>query len=86
MLSASLPAISGKQLIKLFDRAGRPRLREAPHGVVFGWHDANGTYRFTTIPNKSKPLPPGTLSGILRQSGLGRSGLLKLLAKPCWEA
>ena len=79
MPPANIPAISGKRLVRLFERAGWRRVWVAPHGVVFDRHCADGTYRFTTIPNKSRSLAPATLSRILRQSGLGRAGLLKLI-------
>ena len=80
MPPTNLPAISGKRLIRLFECDGSwRRVRRAPHGVVFDRYDADGTYRYTTIPDKSRSLAPGTLSGILRQSGLGRAGLRRMI-------
>lgn len=58
------------------------RGRRANHGVFFHKQFAGENRpRFTVIPDKSVPLPNGTLAAILgpKQTGIGRAGLLELM-------
>jgi len=81
-VGAQLPAISGRQLMKLLRRDGWTQHRSSRHGIVYYKQFPSGK-RVTIIPNVSKSLPPGTLSDILgqRQTGLGRAGLVRLVKK-----
>lgn len=82
MSYTSLPAISGRQLIRLLAKDGWLTGRKAQHGrtltKAFGM-----VKKVTFIPEKSSPLPDATLSQILgvKQTGLGKKGLLELLNK-----
>ena len=77
---AGLPALTGKELIKLFVDNGWSKGRIANHGVTLFKQFPEGK-RVTFIPNKSCSLPKGTLMAILghKQTKLGRNGLLKML-------
>ena len=77
-----LPAITGKQLIRLVELEGRlDRLRENSHGVIFGGEGDDGKYMFTTIPNENVPLGKGLRSAILKQMGLNLDDLRDLIEK-----
>jgi len=77
-----LPAISGKQLMKLLMKDGWQAGRHATHGRTLSKRFGSRT-RVTFIPDKSKALPQGTLSAILghKQTQLGRKGLSELIEK-----
>jgi len=77
-----LPAITGKQLIRLFSDAGWTRGRKTLHGVAFR-KQFSDRVRVTTIPDKRSSLPSGTLAAILgpKQSGIGHAGLVDLIAR-----
>lgn len=80
----SIPAISGMALIDLFVLDGWTLHGDVAHGVLLTKYDPNlGRERLVTIPRKRKSLPKNTLHCILsvKQSGLGRRGLLKLIEK-----
>lgn len=80
-MSGGLPAINGTRLIGLLEGTGWEITGRCLHGVTLKKFVA-GELRITTIPTKSRSLPSGTLAAILgsRQTGLGRAGLLRLLA------
>jgi predicted RNA binding protein YcfA (HicA-like mRNA interferase family) len=77
------PAISGVELMKLLEKDGWVKGRHTRHGAAFNKTFPSGETRVTIVPNKTKPLPEGTLRAILgpRQTGIGRRGLLRLLEK-----
>ena len=79
-MSGGLPAISGTDLMALLEDNGWIFFKKSKHGFLYCKDFPSGRRR-ATIPNKSKSLPPGTLSAILsdKQTGLGRKGLLRLL-------
>ncbi len=79
---SSLPAIKGKQLVRLLEKDGWQNRGKSQHGIYL-FKIVSGDYRFDVIPNKSRPLPHSLLSRILssRQSGIGRTGLRTLVEK-----
>lgn len=79
---SSLPAISGKKLIKLLAKDGWINKRKTTHGISLYKKHKDRT-RVTIIPNKSDDLPKGTLSAILgpKQTNIGREGLEELIDK-----
>lgn len=81
-MAGGLPGISGIQLMRLLESDGWERLKPGTHGMVYLKRFGDET-RVTVIPNRRKPLPRGTLAGILgpKQTGLGRAGLIRLLRK-----
>jgi len=81
-MGESLPAISGKQLIKLLVKDGWEIRRKAKHGFSLAKCLPARTL-VTLVPNKSKPLPIGTLSDIwgVDQTRYGRKGIQKLIEK-----
>jgi len=76
------PAVTGKRLISYLIKDGWEKRRHARHGVLLVKRFGD-RYRVTVVPDKSAPLPPGTLSCILgpKETGLGRDGLRGLLKK-----
>jgi predicted RNA binding protein YcfA (HicA-like mRNA interferase family) len=80
-VTAGLPAITGKQLIRLLRLDGWQVARKANHGQSLTKVFPDGTTRVTVVPDKRSVLPPGTLGAILgpKQTGLGRSGLNRLI-------
>lgn len=78
----SLPAISGKQLIRLLKKDGWIEGRRKTHGVALTKAVGDRTL-VTVIPDTRASLPDGTLSAILgpKQTNIGRQGLLDLLNK-----
>ena len=79
---SNLPAISGKQLIKLLVLDGWVIKRRATHGLSL-YKKIGNRHIVTTIPDKKKPLPDGTRHAILsmKQTQLGNDGLLRLIDK-----
>jgi len=77
-----LPAITGKQLIKLLKKDSWTEGRKARHGKCLTKKFGDRT-RVTFVPETRASLPPGTLSDILsvKQTGLGKYGLLNLIDK-----
>jgi len=73
--------LSGVQLMKLLEQDGWIKGRFTRHGASFHKTFPSGETRVTVVPNKSRPLPEGTLRAILgpKQTGLGRRGILRLL-------
>ena len=82
IMSKKLPQITGLQLIKLFKKDGWVEKRRSKHGMSM-YKKINDKFTVVVIPTKRGVLPDGTLSGILslKQSGIGRNGLEKLLNK-----
>ena len=83
-MNGDLPAISGKDLIRLLQKDGWEVLRSSAHGVALRKYDPiQGRMLITTIPNKSGSLSPGTLGSILspKQTGIGRKGLSELITR-----
>ena len=81
-MAGGLPAVSGKKLIKLILKDGWVHFGANDHGLSFYKNFPSGK-RITCIQDKSRSLAPSTLAQILgpKQTGLGRKGLLRLLAK-----
>jgi len=77
-----LPALSGKDLIKLLKKDNWQEGRQATHGITLIKRYTNKT-RVTLIPNTNSSLPKGTLSAILgpKQTKIGKKGLLNILNK-----
>ena len=79
-----LPAISGNQLIKLLvDHDGWEVARRANHGKSLRKKFPDGRFKVTVIPANNQSLPMGTLLAILglKETGLKRKGLIRLLEK-----
>jgi predicted RNA binding protein YcfA (HicA-like mRNA interferase family) len=78
----SIPALSGKQLIKLLKSDGWALGRYSRHGLTLTKKIGNQTF-VTFVPNISDSLPEGTLQAILgaKQTRIGKKGLLDLLNK-----
>jgi len=77
-----LPALSGKQLIKLLRKDDWIPQRRAKHGMALVKHFGDRTI-VTVIPNTNAPLDGGTLAAILgvKQTGIRKKGLLDLVNK-----
>jgi len=75
-----VPAISGKQLIKLLKEDGWVEGRRVRHGIALTKSFGERT-KVAIIPDTRASLPVGTLHGILstKQTGIGKRGLLELL-------
>lgn len=82
-MQVDIPAVTGKQLIKLLRRDGWEPGRKATHGICLTKKEASGKTLLTFVPDVRASLPVGTLSAILsnKQTGLGRKGLLRLIEK-----
>jgi predicted RNA binding protein YcfA (HicA-like mRNA interferase family) len=79
-MNKDLPAITGPELIRLLQENGWQTGRKATHGrALKKWSETENRTLVTFIPEKPRSLPRGTLSAILRETRLGRDGLLKLL-------
>jgi len=78
----NLPAVSGKQLIKLLTSDDWVEGRKARHGTALT-KKYGDTTRVTVVPNKRASLPEGTLRAILgpKQTQLGIKGLERLIRK-----
>jgi predicted RNA binding protein YcfA (HicA-like mRNA interferase family) len=72
-----LPSISGDRLVRALKRAGFVELRQKGSHVSLERRDDDKTWR-TVVPLHST-LAKGTLSDILKQSGLTIEQLLELL-------
>ena len=77
-----LPAITGRQLIRLLKKDDWRVIRTCLHGLSL-MKDVAGKRRVTTVQDSHESLPKGTLAAILseKQTGLGHSGLRDLLNK-----
>lgn len=78
----TLPAITGKQLIKLLKKDGWAVGRRAKHGITLTKAFPDRT-RVTFVPDTRASLPEGTLQAILStdQTDIGKRGLLDLINK-----
>lgn len=76
-MSRHLPAISGRELIRALQRAGFVVLRQRGSHVSLERRSAEGYWR--TIVPLHREIRPGTLSDILRQTGLSKEELQSLL-------
>ena len=81
-MHSDLPAITGKQLIRLFKKDGFISGRRAKHERTMIKH-IECRIRLTFIPDTRASLDRGTLMAILgpKQTTLGRKALLKLIEK-----
>ena len=72
--------ISGRRLIRLLERDGWERVRQANHGIWLRKKVGDKTLH-TTVKDTTKTIPSTTLGQILgqKQTGLGHAGLRKLL-------
>ena len=72
----SIPAVTGKELIKLLLADGWEIVRRTNHGIFL----RKGP-RTTVIKDTSASLPTGTLLAIIgpKQTALGRGGLVALI-------
>lgn len=75
---ATVPALTGNQLIKLLESDGWKVQRNANHGLIL---TKDG--RVAVVKNTNESLPKGTLNAIIgpKQTALGREGLLALVKK-----
>jgi predicted RNA binding protein YcfA (HicA-like mRNA interferase family) len=80
-MSKDLPAITGPELIRLLKADGWQEGRRATHGITLAKKTDEGRTLVTLVPTKPRSLPIGTLMAILKQTRLGRDGLLELLNK-----
>ncbi|MBI4318650.1 MAG: hypothetical protein HY675_09185 [Chloroflexi bacterium] len=80
---AKLPAITGKQLIRLLTCDGWEERGQRTHGIALRKFCSDGRTRITVVPNKKVPLPEGTIHDILGrdQTNIGHSGLVELIQK-----
>jgi len=76
-MSRHLPAVSGRELIRAWRRAGFVELRQKGSHVALEKRTADGYWR-TVVP-LHREIRPGTLSDILNQSGLSKEDLMELL-------
>lgn len=77
-----IPAITGKQLIKLFKKDGwQIKNKKGDHISMF--KEFSGRKRITTIKNTNESIPIGTRMAILarKQTNLGKRGLIRLINK-----
>ena len=68
--------------MRLLERDGWTQGRRTNHGIFFYKQlPGENRPRTTVIPDKSEPLPNGTLGAILgpKQTGIGRNGLQALI-------
>jgi predicted RNA binding protein YcfA (HicA-like mRNA interferase family) len=78
-MSGGLRAISGPELIKLLKKIGWQEEGRATHGLALSKKTPEGRTMVTVVPTKSRSLPKGTLSAILKQTGITRDELQELL-------
>ena len=76
-MSRHLPAISGSKLVRVLVRAGFVVLRQRGSHVSLKKNTPDGNWR-TVVP-LHREIRPGTLSDILKQSGLSKDDLRELL-------
>jgi predicted RNA binding protein YcfA (HicA-like mRNA interferase family) len=72
-----LPSISGDELVKVLLKAGFSRVRQK--GSHVSLVKTTGEKQFRTVVPLHKTLAKGTLNDILKQSGLSKEDLIKLL-------
>ena len=79
-----VPAITGFQLIRLLALDGWQQGFKGTHGqALYKYLPDHGRTVRTVVPRTRSRLPSGTLGAILsvKQSGLGRGGLVALIQK-----
>ena len=74
---SKLPVVSGKELIKVLEKAGFVVLRQKGSHVSMEKRERDVCWK--TIVPMHREVRPGTLHDILKQSGLTRDDLIKLL-------
>ena len=82
-MSGNLPALNGKQLMKLLEKDGLVCRGKCRHGYSYSKLDPSGRNLVTVIQVHSDTMPKGTLAAILsvKQTCLGRAGLEALIKK-----
>ena len=78
MAAGRLPVVSGKAVLRALQKAGFAvrKIRGSHHVLTH----AGPPLRMVSVPvHGNRPLPPGTLSAILDQSGLSLDDLIALL-------
>lgn len=82
-MTGQLPALTGRQLIRLLEKDGFAKTRQSRHGQAMFKTLADGKILVTTIPNKRGDLTTGTLHAILgpKQTQIGVEGLEELINK-----
>ncbi|GAH04432.1 unnamed protein product [marine sediment metagenome] len=82
MKYTKIPAITGKQLIRLLKKDDWCVKRKAKHGIAVTKYIGDRN-RVTVIPNTRASLDIGTLMAILgsKQTNIGKRGLLRLINK-----
>ena len=79
---SDMPAITGKQLIRLLRKDGWEIRRKVNHGISLSkYHPNHNRVLVTCVPDKNRELSKNTLGMILspNQSRIGRKGLKKLI-------
>jgi predicted RNA binding protein YcfA (HicA-like mRNA interferase family) len=76
-----LPAITGRQFIRLLEKDGWVQGGQRTHGVALRKVQPGNRTLITIVPNKTDSLKLGTLRAILsdQQTCLGREGLQHLI-------
>ena len=79
---ADLPALSGRQFVRLLEADGWRFVRYSRHGALLTKR-VGGESKNVVVKDTSRDIPNGTLARILgqRQTGLGRDGLLRLIER-----
>ena len=80
-MGARLPKITPLQLVKALAKAGITVQRQkGSHAQLSGFY--KGEFRFTTIPiHFGEELPDGILLAVLRDCGMTREELVRLIGK-----
>ncbi|MDP2984678.1 MAG: hypothetical protein Q8O92_15265 [Candidatus Latescibacter sp.] len=83
-MSGGLPAITGKQLVRILKKDGWKKKSLSKHGESYVKYDKTiNKLRVTTVQfnKRNEPIPNITLHLILGpdQTNIGRNGLLKLI-------
>jgi len=74
-MSCHLPVVSGDRLVRALRRVGWNVVRQRGSHVRL----QRGAVRISVPVHRGRPLPTGTLAGILGDAGLSASDLRKLL-------
>lgn len=82
-MAGQLPALTGRQLIRLLEKDGFAKIRQSRHGQAMTKTLSDGRILVTTIPNKRGDLTTGTLHAILgpKQTQIGIERLKELIKK-----
>lgn len=75
-MSARLPAVRPRQLIRVLERKGWRLARTRGSHLVFAHPDSR---KLITVPNHPGDLKRPLLAGILKDAGIGRDEFLRLL-------